>query len=52
MVDLENERFSLCCFALSLFVLNIEDGIEPSGICSQCKENATFAKIDEEWSNE
>ena len=46
--DYEDERFSLCCFALPLFDLHIDDGIEPSGICSYCKENTTFAKINEE----
>ena len=47
--DYEDERFSLCCFALPMFELEIQDNIEPSGICSHCKENVTFAKINEEW---
>ena len=48
MINLEDERYSICCFALSLFDLHVEDNIEVIGICSNCREHTTFTKINEE----
>jgi len=38
---------SLCCYATPLYDLHIDEGIEPTGICSHCKDNTTF-EIEEE----
>ena len=44
----EEEWWSDCCTAPPLFDLHIEEGIEPLGLCMQCRDNATFSKGEED----
>lgn len=51
MIDYDldyDEWLSICCYAPPMFELHIDDGVEPSGICSQCRDNTTFINEQEE----
>ena len=50
MIDYEDfdEWYSICCSAPPMFELHTEEGIEPIGICSQCRDNTTFINYEEE----
>jgi len=39
---LEEEWFSICCYAPPLYDLHIDDGIKPAGLCMKCRDNTTF----------
>tara|TARA_B100000519_G_scaffold39906_1_gene29592 strand:- start:1726 stop:1860 length:135 start_codon:yes stop_codon:yes gene_type:complete len=41
------EYLSVCCYATPLYDLHIDEGIDPAGICSHCRDNCTF-EIEEE----
>ena len=43
-----DEYLSVCCYATPLYDLHIDEGIEPSGICSHCRDNTTFETEGEE----
>ena len=45
---LEEEWFSICCYAPPLYDLHIDDGIEPAGLCMKCRDNTTFELRKEE----
>ena len=40
--DEDLEYYSICCTAPPLYDLHIDDGIEPLGICMNCRENTAF----------
>ena len=44
----EQEWYSVCCYAPPLYDLHIEEGIEPAGLCMNCRDNTTFEIIREE----
>ena len=39
-----NDWLSICCTAIPLYDIHEEEGIEPIGICGQCREHTTFEK--------
>ena len=36
------EYLSVCCYATPLYDSHIDEGIDPAGICSHCRDNCTF----------
>tara|TARA_R110002012_G_scaffold225143_1_gene397134 strand:+ start:80 stop:229 length:150 start_codon:yes stop_codon:yes gene_type:complete len=45
---IEEEWYSICCTAPPMYDLHIDDGIEPAGLCMQCRDHATFELMKEE----
>ena len=41
------EYISVCSYEIHLYDLHIDEGIDPAGICSHCRDNCTF-EIEEE----
>ena len=49
MLDYDDaDWWSVCCTAPPMFELHVDEGIEPCGICSQCRDNTTFINHEEE----
>ena len=43
-----NDWLSICCTATPLYEVHEEDGVDPIGLCGQCREHTTFEQEEEE----
>jgi len=42
------EYLSVCCYAVPLYDLCIEEGLEPIGICVHCRDFCSFEEVEDD----